>query len=69
MSKDFSFASLSRAPYIRETVEDAKKIGLAADDATFCVDFLIKRRSRLMRLIKKYRAEFVNAPLELNEAN
>jgi hypothetical protein len=48
--------------YISETVADAVKLGLPQDDAEFCTDFLLARRSRLMKLLRKYKGEFFNAP-------
>jgi hypothetical protein len=52
--------------YIEETVGDAMKLGLTSDDAEFVTKFLLRRRSRLMSLIKKYRKLFINADWTLS---
>lgn len=50
--------------FIEEVVSDAKKFGFPEDEVKFCTDFLLDRRSKLMRLVKKHKAIFHNVTQE-----
>jgi hypothetical protein len=44
--------------YIRAVVEAAAEVGLPADQIGFCASYLLRRRSKLLDLVKQYRASF-----------
>ena len=50
--------------FIEGTVLDAISLGISDLDAKFCVDFLLNRRSELLRLIKEYKEVFHNVKQE-----
>jgi hypothetical protein len=44
--------------YIREVVRAAAEVGLPADCVTFCTDYLLERRDRLLALVRNHRKRF-----------
>jgi hypothetical protein len=44
--------------YIREVIDDTVSIGLDSSLVTFCVDFMLERRQRLLDILKDHRSIF-----------
>lgn len=44
--------------YIADIVGEAKKLNVPESDINFCTSFLLKRRTQLLKIIKKHKREF-----------
>lgn len=61
------FERINQLPeyWVSETMERAVHVGLPVEEAQFCMEFLLRRRSRLLELVAAHRASFPRVQVDL----